>query len=680
MTTIVTRAGKGSPLTNTEVDNNFSNLNTAKLELGQAQASATANSLLYFNGSKLPTTSTALTFDGTSLAVAGKVTAAGAVLSAFAAGTAGGNLELGWDGVQSVVQSYNRTTSAYVPLWLESSYARFGISGSEAMRLTSTGLGIGTSSPSTKLTVHAGADGDVGFFRGGSFRQVQIGTSSTAGYINTDNGSAGLELRTQGTARAYLDNSGNLGLGTAPSSGGSIYYKSFELGKAGCGLFAATNSLTVSELTYLTGNAVVTYSAGPLWTRGSNGPAATYGLEDGIHKWFIGPDGTAGTTISFTQAMTLTAAGDLLVGATSATAFGKSVVVNASTTAGTLYQVSGADKAGMYVDTSTTYLFSNTSPMLFSVNGAERARITSGGNLLIGTTTNQGSSVGGIRMGDVCALSQDINSFYINGNVQGDVGGIALKTGNYALQLAIDTSAGAYIFRSTAGQATAGNAVTFTERARITPSGSLLVGTTSESGRVAIGGNGSFTALSLVGASSVSDVIRFADVDIGGQGFGGSFFEWTRGGSYDNTLNLYIRSSSNVTANRFQFQNDGNAYKSSGAGSWLALSDIRVKTNIAVVSGGLDRIMQLRPVTFDYKSPAAHQDKEHDKGFIADDFMQVYPDSVYECNFVHDADKQYFEAGEKAKALGFNAEFYADLVAAIQELKAEFDAYKATHP
>ena len=32
MTTIVTRAGKGSPLTNTEVDTNFTNLNTAKIE------------------------------------------------------------------------------------------------------------------------------------------------------------------------------------------------------------------------------------------------------------------------------------------------------------------------------------------------------------------------------------------------------------------------------------------------------------------------------------------------------------------------------------------------------------------------------------------------------------------------------------------------------------------------
>jgi hypothetical protein len=32
MATIVTRSGKGSPLTNTEVDNNFTNLNNDKLE------------------------------------------------------------------------------------------------------------------------------------------------------------------------------------------------------------------------------------------------------------------------------------------------------------------------------------------------------------------------------------------------------------------------------------------------------------------------------------------------------------------------------------------------------------------------------------------------------------------------------------------------------------------------
>jgi len=61
MATITTRAGKGSPLTNTEVDDNFSNLNSAKYESGNAAAfssvsiaGSTYNSVLGGN---------ALTFD-----------------------------------------------------------------------------------------------------------------------------------------------------------------------------------------------------------------------------------------------------------------------------------------------------------------------------------------------------------------------------------------------------------------------------------------------------------------------------------------------------------------------------------------------------------------------------------------------------------------------------------------
>tara|TARA_R110002126_G_scaffold291667_1_gene455064 strand:- start:858 stop:1385 length:528 start_codon:yes stop_codon:yes gene_type:complete len=42
MSTIVTRAGKGSPLTNNELDANFNNLNTDKLETGSLSVTTTA--------------------------------------------------------------------------------------------------------------------------------------------------------------------------------------------------------------------------------------------------------------------------------------------------------------------------------------------------------------------------------------------------------------------------------------------------------------------------------------------------------------------------------------------------------------------------------------------------------------------------------------------------------------
>ena len=50
MTTIVTRAGKGSPLTHTEVDTNFTNLNTNKLEAGAIALGSAATPSISFTG------------------------------------------------------------------------------------------------------------------------------------------------------------------------------------------------------------------------------------------------------------------------------------------------------------------------------------------------------------------------------------------------------------------------------------------------------------------------------------------------------------------------------------------------------------------------------------------------------------------------------------------------------
>ena len=47
MSTIVTRAGKGSPLTNTEVDANFTNLNTDKV---QVTGTPTSGQAIIWNG------------------------------------------------------------------------------------------------------------------------------------------------------------------------------------------------------------------------------------------------------------------------------------------------------------------------------------------------------------------------------------------------------------------------------------------------------------------------------------------------------------------------------------------------------------------------------------------------------------------------------------------------------
>ncbi len=80
--------------------------------------------------------------------------------------------------------------------------------------------GIGTSSPSSiggsaKLVVNQGADGNGVFLRGGSTRQIQLGTTSTTAYVNVDNCSGGMTFDINGSPAVTIDNSSNVGIGTS---------------------------------------------------------------------------------------------------------------------------------------------------------------------------------------------------------------------------------------------------------------------------------------------------------------------------------------------------------------------------------------------------------------------------------------------------------------------------------
>ena len=87
---------------------------------------------------------------------------------------------------------------------------------------TANNVGIGTASPSSfstaKLVLNQAADGDILFARGGSTRQVQLGTTSTTGYINTDNISGGLTLNVNATERMRINSSGNVLMGTTSAT------------------------------------------------------------------------------------------------------------------------------------------------------------------------------------------------------------------------------------------------------------------------------------------------------------------------------------------------------------------------------------------------------------------------------------------------------------------------------
>jgi hypothetical protein len=322
----------------------------------------TANGVAYLNGSKVVTSGSALTFDGSLLKLG-----SGAALSVqgVAFPSSGSGAEIFWDGSESIVQSYNRTSSAYVPLWLESSYTRFGINGSEQMRLTSTGLGIGTSSPSQKLSVDQTLNGSVwaklsnGSNTSGAAAGVLFGSNAgdlgAISLLSSSNSPAdALFLRslstnplvfgTNNTERMRLDSSGNLGLGVTPSAYGSGA-KAFEVNASSTYWGYASGGV------YITGMSNNTYGAGATNRYKNTATAGEYSITGNVHAWYNAPSGTAGNAITFTQALSLTAAGNLLLGGTSdPTSAAKAIVIYNGTAptgniaGGILYVESGALK------------------------------------------------------------------------------------------------------------------------------------------------------------------------------------------------------------------------------------------------------------------------------------------------------------------------------------------------
>jgi len=280
----------------------------------------TANGVLYLNGSKVVTSGSGLTFDGSAFWVSAS-SASGDSLNVngfrFGSGTFKQQFSAGFDFQQYYTAAGQATPQASI--FADTAAWGVKITGSEQMRLTSTGLGIGTTNPGVKLDVQgstarllSGSASGLAFYdlgtnttkvrwgAAGGANDFLTGSAQGDGCLFTISSNALLFGIAQ-IERMRLDASGNLGLGVTPSA---WTIKASQV---------LTSSLSSdSNDAYLTANGFFDGS----WKYVASDFAAQYYQVNGVHAWRTAPSGTAGNTISFTQALTLTAASNLLLGGT----------------------------------------------------------------------------------------------------------------------------------------------------------------------------------------------------------------------------------------------------------------------------------------------------------------------------------------------------------------------------
>jgi len=676
---------------------------------GTGLTSFTANGVVYASSSSALATGSALTFDGNSLAVNSGATALSTNFNSSNAnglyvrfqnsGTSIGDIGAG-------AQVFSSGTAGDFGVSSRAGSLVFGQSNTEGMRLTSTGLGIGTSSPASKLHLSSSASTAQTITAVGTTAYASISLNNTTtgyGYDIGFGGSASVAPNSfyvyggsSASVKMQIDSSGNLGLGVTPSAWGSGF-KAFQIGARGSVYSGSDSSMRLAYNAYYdgTGYKRIAASSASQWIADT----------DGSFAWFQAGSSTAGSAITFTQAMTLDASGNLLLGTTSSSSqsgtFGQSI--RGSSPGLTL--VGTEASARIY----TIYEGGGALSFFDGTAGSERARIDSSGNLLLGSTSSPATVWSGSR-----------TFYYAKGNTAGNGGEVIVESYNGNQQASFFASA---ITAEFGLWSTKASAILFgnnnAERARITSAGDFVVGATSanlsSASRGVIEVNGTSTAYigldtgnttrgtlytngSMVGLASLATIPLTFGTTAG-----------TEYGRFDTSGRLLVNSTSaqgapyrvdigsgSTTGNSLILKNNGSEalqvtlagtglttvgignttgsriyvysnvdtatgqYMTSGGTSWNATSDERLKENLVEIPNAIEKVSTLRAVIGNY---IADEAKKPTPFLIAQDVQTVFPEAV-------DA------SGPDTLGLSYTG-MIPLLVAAIKEQQAIIESLKA---
>jgi hypothetical protein len=182
--------------------------------------------------------------------------------------------------------------------------------------------------------------------------------------------------------RMRLDSAGNLGLGVTPSAWRNIF-NAFQVGYTG-GVYGATSAEQVN----LASNYYQNSAGNEL--RIQAGFATRYQQASGAHTWSTAASSTAGSGITFTQAMTLDASGNLGVGTTSPATklhvFGNGN--NTSEANATAYIGGGSSEMRIYFGVNNSSTYSYIGSYQQGIAYRDLVLQPNGGNLLVGDTAN----------------------------------------------------------------------------------------------------------------------------------------------------------------------------------------------------------------------------------------------------------------------------------------------------
>lgn len=276
-----------------------------------------------------------------------------------------------------------------------------GSTGNKLYVLDNGNVGIGTTSPLYKTQINVAGNGEtaLAFMNsavtadGNGSTNIRFVSANNNNWANASYSAYDHIWYNNGSERMRIDSGGSVMIGDVGTSGTpAVDYRSLEIGRQGNTI---TGAPWKSNL-YLTCNATVTGGSTAFTYRYASEAPVRMDLEDGNIRFYNAAAGTVGSTISWSERMRIDSSGNVGIGTTSPS---RELDIQASSGWAEIALRGNTGGGGSLEFWTTTTkraeIFADTEDIVFrnTASNIERMRITSAGNVGIGTSDNTATDV-----------------------------------------------------------------------------------------------------------------------------------------------------------------------------------------------------------------------------------------------------------------------------------------------